>query len=57
MDHNLPWLFAAYAVTWVVFFLYLFFMARRQNELESEIRELRDALESKENPSNSSSAL
>ena len=56
MDHNLPWLFAAYAVTWVVFFLYLFFMARRQNELESEIRELRDALESKENPSNSPSA-
>ena len=57
MDHNLPWLFAAYAVTWVVFFLYVFFMVRRQNELEAEIRELKDALESKENSSNSPSAL
>ena len=56
MDHNLPWLFAAYAVTWVVFFLYLFFMARRQNELEAEIRELKDALESRDTPSNAPSA-
>ena len=55
MDHNLPWLFAAYAVTWVVFFLYVFFMVRRQNELEAEIRELKDALESRENTSGSES--
>ena len=56
MDHNLPWLFAAYAVTWVVFFLYVFFMTRRQNELESEIKELRDALESNENSSGPASS-
>ena len=55
MDHNLPWLFAAYAVTWVVFFLYVFFMVRRQNELEAEIRELKDVLESRDNTSGSES--
>jgi len=42
---NLPYLFAAYAVTWVVFFIYVFFVSRRQREMEREIRELRSALE------------
>ena len=56
MDDNLPWLFTAYAITWVVFFVYLFFVSRRQSELESEIRQLREALESKENPSRTLSA-
>lgn len=55
MDHNLPWLFAAYAVTWVVFFLYVFFMTRRQNELEAEIKQLREVLEANENSSGSAS--
>ena len=29
---NLPYLFAAYAVTWAVFFVYAFFVSRRQQE-------------------------
>ena len=42
---NLPYLFAAYAVTWVGFFVYMFFMSRRQREMEREIEELRQELE------------
>ena len=47
---NLPYLFAAYAVTWVAFFVYMFFISRRQRELEREIDELRRELEARENP-------
>ena len=45
---NLPYLFAAFAVSWAVFFLYAFFVTRRQQEMQSEIRELRQALERNE---------
>ena len=43
--NNIPYLFAAYAITWAVFFGYLFFTSRRQNELEREVRELREELD------------
>ena len=42
---NMPFLFAAFAVTWVVFFLYAWFLNRRQQETSREIRRLRQALE------------
>ena len=45
---NLPYLFAAFAVSWAGFFLYIFFMARRQQEMRTEIRELRRILEQQE---------
>ena len=45
---NLPYLFVAFAVSWVVFFVYAFFVARRQQEMQNEIRELRRALERSE---------
>ena len=38
---NIPWLFAAFAVSWAVFFIYVFFITRRQQEMQSQIRELR----------------
>ena len=41
---NLPYLVAAFAVSWAVFFIYAFFVTRRQRELQAEIRELRRAL-------------
>ncbi len=41
---NLPYLVAAFAVSWAVFFIYAFFVARRQRELQAEIRELQQAL-------------
>ena len=37
---NLPFLFAAFAVCWVAFFIYAFFVSRRRRELEQELREL-----------------
>ena len=45
---NLPWLFAAFAVSWAVFFLYVFYMTRRQQEMQSQIRQLRRAIERQE---------
>ena len=42
---NLIYLFAAFAITWIVLFLYAFFIARRQREVEREIHTLRDRLE------------
>ena len=49
-SENLPYLFAVYAVTWAAFFVYVFFVSRRQHEMEREIYELRQALELGENP-------
>ena len=45
---NLTFLFAAFAVTSVVFFAYVFFVNRRQHEKQREIEELRRLLEHQE---------
>lgn len=45
---NLPYLFAAFAVSWAVFFIYAFFVNRRQREMETEIKELRQVLTGRE---------
>ena len=45
---NLPYLFAAFAVSWAAFFIYAFFVTRRQQEMQTEIRELRRALDQRE---------
>ena len=37
---NLTYLFAAFAVCWIVFFAYAFFLTRRRRELEQEWAEL-----------------
>ena len=52
MQDNLIYLFAAFAVTWIVLFLYSFFLARRQQEVEREVHDLRQQLHSghDENP-------
>ena len=47
-EANLPFLFAVYTITWVVFFIYVFFMSRKQQELHREIEGLRQALEEQE---------
>ena len=47
---NLPYLFAAYAVTWVVFLVYVFLVSRYQREMQREIEELKQALQVRENP-------
>ncbi|MEK7814719.1 MAG: CcmD family protein [Chloroflexota bacterium] len=48
---NLPYLFAAFAVSWLVFFGYAFFVSRRQQEMQREIRALRQALEQRDSSS------
>ena len=45
---NLPFLFAAFAVSWVVLFGYLFYVNRRQHEMRKEIARLQRGLD--ENP-------
>ena len=42
--HNVPYLFAAFAITWAVFFVYVFVTSRRQDELEREMESLRDEM-------------
>lgn len=42
---NLGYLFAAFAVCWLVFFGYAFFVSRRRQELERELRELEQGLD------------
>ncbi len=44
---NLPFLFAAFAITWLVFFGYAFLISRRRQELEREIREMQPGQEDK----------
>jgi len=42
------YLFGAYAVFWVLTFIYIFSIASRQKRLEKEIEALRRALQSEE---------
>lgn len=41
---NLGYLFAAFAVTWAAFFVYVFMMSRRQKAMRDEIEALRAAI-------------
>lgn len=42
---NLAFLFVAFAVAWVFFFGYAFFVSRRRQEVQRELRALRRELE------------
>jgi CcmD family protein len=42
---NLPFLFAALAVSWAGFFVYAFWISRRQQDLRREIDEIRQTLD------------
>ncbi|MBI2935660.1 MAG: CcmD family protein [Chloroflexi bacterium] len=44
-EANLPYLFVVFAVTWIAFFAYAFFMSRRQQELRRELDSIRKLLE------------
>ena len=45
---NLPYLYAALAVSWAVFFAYAFWISRRQQDLKREIAELQDMVKPRE---------
>ena len=42
---NLPYLFGAFAGSWVVLFGYLFYVNRRQHEMKKEIARLQRVLD------------
>ena len=47
-EANLPFLFAVFIITWAAFFVYVFYMSRRQREMQSEIDALKRALKERE---------
>ena len=49
-ESNVSFLFAVFAITWVVFFAYVFYIRRRQADLEREIAELADLYAKTDNP-------
>ncbi len=51
-EANLPYLFAVYIITWLAFFAYVFFMSRRQREMQREIDELKRAISERESRGN-----
>ena len=42
---NMGFLFAAFAITWLVFFVYAFFISRRRQALEREGRDMQQGPE------------
>ena len=47
-EANLPFLFAVYMITWGAFFAYIFYVSRRQREMQGEIEALKRALDQRE---------
>ena len=47
----LPFLFVTFAITWIAFFVYAFFINRKQADLDREIEMLR-AMQEEDNDSN-----
>ena len=47
---DMVYIFAAYAVFWVLTFVFVFNLARRQKGLQREIESLRQALETRQEP-------
>ena len=48
-SNNLIYLFAAFAITWVIFFIYAFFISKRRQEVRNEIAELHETLTTSQN--------
>ena len=43
-EANLPFLYAVYTVTWVAFFVYVFYLSQKQRDMRREVEDLRRAL-------------
>lgn len=52
-DFSPIFVFVAYAAVWIVFFGYLYYMARRQSDIRSQIDALREAGQDEKDESNS----
>ena len=44
-DFNPAFVYIAYALVWIVFFTYLYYLSRRQAEIRSEIDTLKNELQ------------
>jgi CcmD family protein len=44
--NNLPFLFAAFAVVWAVFFIYAAYMSWRRQSVQRELQDLRETSQS-----------
>ena len=47
VDPNLNWLFYGYGVGWLLIFLYIFQIGRREHDLQKKVSELQAAMEDK----------
>ena len=47
-EANLPFLFAVFIITWAAFFAYVFYVSRRQREMQGEIEALKRALQERD---------
>ena len=47
-EANLPFLFAVFIITWAAFFVYVFYVSRKQREMQAEIEALKRALEERD---------
>ena len=47
-EANLPFLFAVFIITWAAFFVYVFYVSRRQREMQGEIEALKRALDERD---------
>ncbi len=47
---NLPFLFAAFAVVWVVFFIYAAYLSWRRQSAQRDMDELRDSTANEQRP-------
>ncbi len=47
-EANLPFLFAVFIITWAAFFAYVFYVSRRQREMQNEIEALKQALDERD---------
>ena len=54
-DFSPIFVFVAYAAVWIVFFAYLYYMARRQADIRSQIDALKDSGQDEKDESDSGS--
>ena len=55
-EANLPFLFAVYLVTWAAFFVYIFYLSRKQREMRGEIEALKRAVADRDGKSTQSAS-
>lgn len=52
-DFDPIFVFAAYAIVWIAFFVYLYYVARRQSDIRSQIDALKESAQSEKDNSDS----